>query len=118
MSRAHARTWAMLALVAATCAPAAQDSADQDSADQDSADQSDGSTPSRELLEFLGRFETADGDWLDPLSLDASSEEPRAGTSDGDGDQDDSTHTPTAESDDEPDDGPDDSADQGPAHDR
>lgn len=26
--------------------------------------------PSLELLEFLGRFETADGQWLDPTELD------------------------------------------------
>jgi hypothetical protein len=26
--------------------------------------------PDMEMLEFLGRFETADGHWLDPLSLD------------------------------------------------
>lgn len=27
-------------------------------------------SPSLELLEFLGSFETEDGEWLDPLSLD------------------------------------------------
>jgi hypothetical protein len=26
--------------------------------------------PSQDLLEFLGSFETADGEWLDPLALE------------------------------------------------
>jgi len=30
--------------------------------------------PDAELLEFLGAFETADGQWLDPLVLDNESE--------------------------------------------
>lgn len=32
--------------------------------------------PSPELLEFLGSFETADGQWLDPTQLDAPPPEP------------------------------------------
>ena len=31
---------------------------------------SDPNQPSLELLEFLGRFETIDGDWLDPMSFE------------------------------------------------
>jgi hypothetical protein len=38
--------------------------------------ESEESTPSLELLEFLGSFETEDGEWLDPLSLDDTGEEP------------------------------------------
>lgn len=32
--------------------------------------------PDMEMLEFLGRFETADGHWMDPLSLDDRVAEP------------------------------------------
>lgn len=32
--------------------------------------------PDMEMLEFLGRFETANGRWLDPLSLDERVAEP------------------------------------------
>jgi len=30
----------------------------------------DGRTPSLELLEFLGSFESIDGDWIDPMSFE------------------------------------------------
>lgn len=33
-------------------------------------------TPDMEMLEFLGDFETRDGQWLDPLSLDDRDPEP------------------------------------------
>ena len=32
--------------------------------------------PDMEMLEFLGRYQTADGHWLDPMSLDERVAEP------------------------------------------
>ncbi|GAB4300371.1 MAG: hypothetical protein Kow0096_20380 [Thiohalomonadaceae bacterium] len=40
--------------------------------------------PSPELLEFLGSFETADGQWLDPMDLDVPAPEQEAAAREGD----------------------------------
>lgn len=45
--------------------------------------------PSLELLEFLGQFETVDGEWLDPFGLDAG------GTGDDDDEDDEDDHAET-----------------------
>lgn len=36
----------------------------------------DAPPPNRELLEFIASFQTADGEWIDPLSLPEAEQEP------------------------------------------
>ena len=44
--------------------------ATQQTPDSESNQQPDPKQPSLELLEFLGSFETIDGDWIDPMSFE------------------------------------------------
>ena len=44
--------------------------ANQQPQDQEASQSAEAQPPSLELLEFLGSFETIDGNWIDPMSFE------------------------------------------------
>jgi len=59
--------------------------------------QTDANQPSKALLEFLGSFENADGEWIDPMTLPAEIDQQQAPSSHDDEKQDDEKQQSTSE---------------------